>query len=193
MIQSTDVVVSEQRLLLVHSVRRTNTLLPPYLVRLEIRFPPGSHVRTARLPRCDIARLQAQGTGACPRRARVGSASVVGRSVFDSLIGSKVTMFHGERVGGRRTVLMYVDPQKGPTFVGIGKLYGSRRSGVRLDLAFPSIKILAGTGPDAVMSDLALRFESGFLSAPCPAIYRVTSHFFYGEPSLTSSDRASCR
>ena len=192
-IQTTDVVADEERLLIVHTVRRTNTLLPPYLVRLEIRFPSGTDIRTAGFPRCDLAELVAKGVGACPRRARVGSASVVGRSVFDSSIGSKVTMFRGERIGGRRTVLMYVDPEEGPAFVAIGKLSGSRRKGALLDLAFPTIKILAGPGPDAVMSDVALRFDPAFLSAPCPARYRVTSHFFYGEPSLTSSDRARCR
>jgi hypothetical protein len=185
--------VSKQRVLLVHSVRRTNTLLPPYLVRLEVRFPPGSQAHTSRFARCDLAALQAKGVTACPRSARVGSATAIGRSFLDSNIGSKVTMFSGERIRSRPTILMYVAPEKGPTFVAIGSLSGSRRSGVRLDLAFPTIKILAGTGPDAVISDFALRFDTGFISAPCPARYRVTSHFFDAEPSLTSSDRARCR
>jgi hypothetical protein len=191
-IQSTDVLASERNLLLIHSVRRTDTLLPPYVVRLAIQFPRGTHVRSGRFPRCDLATLQAKGVGACPRRARIGSASMVGRSFLDSNIGSKVTMFNGERIGSRRTILMFVDPEVGPSFVAIGKLYGRQGAGVRLDLEFPTIKILAGTGPDAIMSDFALRFDSAFLSAPCPARYRVTSHFFYGE-SLTSSDRARCR
>jgi hypothetical protein len=191
-IQATDASVSERTVLLVHSVRRTNTLLPPYLVRLEISVPSRTRIHTSGLPRCGLAGLQARGVAACPRRARIGSASMVGRSFLDSNIGSKVTMFNGERIGSRRTILMFVDPEVGPSFVAIGKLYGRQGAGVRLDLEFPTIKILAGTGPDAIMSDFALRFDSAFLSAPCPARYRVTSHFFYGE-SLTSSDRARCR
>lgn len=192
-IQATDVVASEQRLLLVHSVRRTNTLLPPYLVRLELRFPPGTQVHTGGLPRCDLAALQAKGTSACPGKTRVGSASITGRTSLDpGGVGAKAAMFNGERIGSRRTMLMFVDPELGPSFVAIGKLYRSRRAGVRMELDFPTIKTLLGL-PDEALSDFALRFDTDFVRAPCPGRYRVTSHFLDGEPSLTSSDRARCR
>jgi len=175
-------------------VRQTDTLIPPFVNQLDLRFPPGTQVRSGRLARCDLAELQAKGGKACPADARVGSGSITGRTVLHPRgISSKVSIFNGERIRSRRTVLMFVDPKLGSSLVLVGKLYGGRKGGVRIELLVPSIKILIGIPQEAALSDFALRFDRrDFLRAPCRARYRVTSHFGTGAV-LTSSDRAVCR
>jgi hypothetical protein len=191
-VQATDVVAGERTIRIVHSVRRTNTLLPPYLIRFELQFPPGTRARTAGFERCDLSELHAKGVKACPPGARVGTGTATGRTIFDpGGIGGTVRLFNGKRVASRPAVLMYIRPQKGPTFVLVGKI-GGGKTGLRLDFNIPPIKtLLAGREPDSVISDLVLKFDSGFVTAPCPGTYRVKSYFM-DEPVFTTSDRARC-
>ena len=192
LVQATDVVAGKRAIHLVHSVRRTDTLLPPPVARLELRFPPRTRLHAAGSPRCRLGRLQARGPGACPARSRVGSGSIVGRDLLHpGGVGSTVRIFNGEVLGARRTVLMSVRPELGPSFVVVGRLSGGRRAGPRVDLGFVIARVpMLG---DPSLSDFSLRFDKRFVTAPCPARYRVTSHFRFSDAgSLTSSDRARC-
>jgi hypothetical protein len=190
LIQVTDVVATPDTIHVVHSVRRTNTLLPPALPRLELQFPPGARVHRAGVPRCGLAELQAKGPTACPRGGRVGSGSIVGRTdLYPEGVDSRVTIFNGEVLNSRRTLLMFVRPKLGPSFVAVARLLGGREVGIRIDLVFPPFKHFESE-PDVSLSDFFFRFERAFVRASCPATYRVTSHFFDG--ALTSSDRARC-
>jgi hypothetical protein len=194
LIQVTDVVAQQRGVHIIHSVRQTDTLLPPNVTRLELGFPSGTRIHPARFPRCGMARLQAKGPAGCPSRARIGSGSIVGRTgLHPGGVGARVAIVKGEAIDSRPTVLLYIRPQLGPSFVSFGFLPRGQGSSTRIDLRFPPpIRTLAGGYPDPSLSDFSLRFNRDFLSAPCRSIYRVTSHFSPPAGTLTSSDRARC-
>jgi len=69
------------------------------------------------------------------------------KPVVTDPVNGKLTLFNGEKVGGKDTVLVYVFPDLGPTFVSVGKI--SKPGGrYTLDFNIPPIKTLP-SAPDA--------------------------------------------
>ena len=47
-------------------------------------------------------------------------------------MNAKLTIFNGAKVGGKDTILVYVFPDLGPTFVSVGKISKKKSGWVRL-------------------------------------------------------------
>jgi hypothetical protein len=129
---------------------------PPIMTRIVMKLPSGKY-NARRFPRCKLARLRAKGPRGCPRRSKIGSGSGVGmaRPVVTDPVNGKLTIFNGERRGGRDSILVYVFPDLGPTFVSVGKVKKTRR-GYTLDFSIPPIKTLPGA-PDASVVSVKTR------------------------------------
>jgi hypothetical protein len=69
------------------------------------------------------------------------------RPVVTDPVNGKLTIFNGDRKGGRDTVLVFVLPDLGPTFVSVGKVT-KKRGKYTLDFTIPPIKTLP-SAPDA--------------------------------------------
>jgi hypothetical protein len=121
---------------------------PPIMTRIVMKLPSGKY-DARRFPRCKLANLQAKGPRGCPRRSKIGTGTGVGmaRPVVTDPVNGKLTIFNGARSGGRDTILVYVFPDLGPTFVSVGKVKKTRR-GYTLDFSIPPIKTLP-SAPDA--------------------------------------------
>ena len=65
-------------------------------------------------------------------------------------MNAKLTIFNGAKIGGKDTILVYVFPDLGPTFVSVGKISKKRSGGFdyNLDFNIPPIKTLP-SAPDA--------------------------------------------
>ena len=122
---------------------------PPIMNRIVIKFDKGGKFDAKRFPRCKLAKLQARGPNGCPSGSKIGTGNGVGmaKPVVTDPVNGKLTLFNGEKVGGKDTVLVYVFPDLGPTFVSVGKI---AKSGGRytLDFNIPPIKTLP-SAPDA--------------------------------------------
>src|SRR5215212_3547773 len=122
---------------------------PPIMNRIVIKFDKGGKFNSSKFKRCNLASLQAKGPKGCPSGSKIGTGNGIGmaKPVVTDPVNGKLTLFNGARVGGRDTVLVYVFPDLGPTFVSVGKL---SKSGGRytLDFNIPPIKTLP-SAPDA--------------------------------------------
>jgi hypothetical protein len=69
----------------------------------------------ARFPKCDPAKLQAQGPKGCPKGSKVGTGSVKADAspIVATPVAGAVTAFNGKRSGGKRTFLIYTVPEIG--------------------------------------------------------------------------------
>jgi hypothetical protein len=116
--------------------------------RIVIKLPGGKY-NGNKFPRCRLASLQAKGPKGCPRRSRIGTGTGVGMAlpVVTDPVSGKLTIFNGARQGGKDTVLVFVLPDLGPTFVSVGKVIKKRRK-YTLDFTIPPIKTLP-SAPDA--------------------------------------------
>ncbi len=122
---------------------------PPIMNRIVIKFDKGGKFDARRFKRCTLAKLQARGPNGCPSGSKIGTGAGVGmaKPVVTDPVNGKLTLFNGAKVGGKDTVLVYVFPDLGPTFVSVGKL--SKPSGrYTLDFNIPPIKTLP-SAPDA--------------------------------------------
>jgi hypothetical protein len=121
---------------------------PPIMTRIVIKLPGGTY-NGKRFPRCKLTTLRAKGPKGCPKRSRIGTGSGVGmaRPVVTDPVKGKLTIFNGDQKGGRDTVLVFVLPDLGPTFVSVGKVIKKRRK-YTLDFTIPPIKTLP-SAPDA--------------------------------------------
>ena len=122
---------------------------PPIMNRIVIKLNKGGKFNASKFPRCKLTTLQAKGPSACPKGSKIGTGSGVGmaRPVVTDPVNGKLTLFNGGRQGGKDTVLVFVLPDLGPTFVSVGKI---SKSGGRytLDFTIPPIKTLP-SAPDA--------------------------------------------
>jgi hypothetical protein len=128
-------------------------LQPPIMNRIVIRLPGGKY-NASKFPRCRLAVLQSRGPTGCPSRSRIGTGTGVGlaRPVVEDPVNGRLTIFNGDKQGGRDTVLVFVFPDLGPTFVSVGKVI---RSGgkITLDFNIPPIKTLPNA-PDASVTSV---------------------------------------
>jgi hypothetical protein len=122
---------------------------PPIMNRIVIKFDKGGKFDSKRFKRCKLAALQARGPNGCPSGSKIGTGTGVGmaKPVVTDPVNGKLTLFNGAQVGGKDTVLVYVFPDLGPTFVSVGKI--SKPGGrYTLDFNIPPIKTLP-SAPDA--------------------------------------------
>lgn len=128
-------------------------LQPPIMNRIVIKLPGGKY-NASKFPRCKLAVLQAKGPTACPSKSKIGTGTGIGlaRPVVEDPVNGKLTLFNGAKQGGRDTVLVYVFPDLGPTFVSVGKVIKSGGK-YTLDFNVPPIKTLP-SAPDASVTSV---------------------------------------
>ena len=201
LVQSFDVFRQRHRVDFGFSVRRTDAGLPAPLNRLVVGFPPGTRFDPWRFPECRLGRLLTRGASGCPRASRVGSGTSIGSdpSLFPQTVDAQVKVFNGERRSSglsraRRQLLIFIAPAKGPSFVLPGRWKGSRRKGLRLELAVPPTAI--EFPPPSSLTGLSFHIGkrdrgASFLRAPCPSTWNATGN--YGDGSVvTTPDRIGC-
>lgn len=122
---------------------------PPIMNRIVIKLDGRARYNASRFKRCKLSSLQSRGPRGCPSGSKIGTGTGVGmaKPVVTDPVNGKLTLFNGQRTGGRDTVYVYVFPDLGPTFVSVGKV---SRSGGKyvLDFSVPPIKTLP-SAPDA--------------------------------------------
>lgn len=128
-------------------------LQPPIMNRIVIKLP-GGKFNASKFTRCNLASLQAKGPKGCSSRSKIGTGTGIGlaRPVVEDPVNGKLTLFNGNKVGGRDTVLVYVFPDLGPTFVSVGKVIKSGGK-YTLDFNIPPIKTLPNA-PDASVTSV---------------------------------------
>jgi hypothetical protein len=128
-------------------------LQPPIMNRIVMKLAGGKY-NASKFPRCKLASLQARGTRGCPSGSKIGTGKGIGlaRPVVEDPVNGRLTIFNGSKQGGRDTVLVYVFPALGPTFVSVGKVIkkGGRYT---LDFNIPPIKTLP-SAPDASVTSV---------------------------------------
>jgi hypothetical protein len=128
-------------------------LQPPIMNRIVMKLAGGKY-NASKFPRCKLASLQAKGPKGCPSGSKIGTGTGIGlaRPVVEDPVNGKLTIFNGAKVGGRDTVLVYVFPDLGPTFVSVGKVIKTG-SKYKLDFNIPPIKTLPNA-PDASVTSV---------------------------------------
>jgi hypothetical protein len=125
---------------------------PPVMNRIVIKLNEGGKYNSSKFPRCKLAALQARGPNGCPSKSKIGSGTGQGyaKPVVTDPVTAKLTIFNGAKIGGKDTILVYVFPDLGPTFVSVGKVSKKRSGGFdyNLDFNIPPIKTLP-SAPDA--------------------------------------------
>jgi len=114
---------------------------PPVNNRVQIAFPSGGKWNGKKFPKCTASKLLASGPKGCPGKSKLGTGTGVGyaKPVVTDPVNAKLTIFNGGS-----TILVYVFPDLGPTFVVTCKITG----GYNLDCVIPPIKTLP-SAPDA--------------------------------------------
>jgi hypothetical protein len=127
---------------------------PPIMTRLVIKLQRGGKFNARQFKRCKLATLRARGPKGCSRRSRIGTGNGIGmaRPVVEDPVNGKLTLFNGDRQGGRDTVLVHVFPDLGPTFVTVCKVHRART----IDCTIPPIKTLP-SAPDASVVSIKTR------------------------------------
>jgi hypothetical protein len=126
---------------------------PPQQTQL-IRLNKGGAFGGKYFPRCKLAKLQSQGPAGCPSKSKIGTGSGVGsaRPVVTDPVNGKLTLFNGERKGGKDTIYVFVLPDLGPTFVVVGTITKKNQGKYGWELRFniPPIKTI-NRAPDAAI------------------------------------------
>jgi hypothetical protein len=114
---------------------------PPVNNRIQISFPSGGKWNGSKFPKCTANALLAKGPKGCPSKSKLGTGTGIGyaKPVVTDPVNAQLTLFNGGS-----SVLVYVFPDLGPTFVVTCKIVG----GYNLDCTIPPIKTLP-SAPDA--------------------------------------------
>jgi hypothetical protein len=127
---------------------------PPQKTQI-IRLNKGGKFNGRYFRRCRLARLQARGPSACPSGSKIGTGTGTGsaKPIVDS-VSAKLTLFNGQRKGGKDTVYVFVLPDIGPTFVVVGTIKRIRkgRYGHELRFNIDPIKTLPNAPDAAIIS-----------------------------------------
>ncbi len=184
LVQSTTAEREDGFVELYQSVRSADGSVTPAQNRMVMRVPQGSRVRFSRFEQCILAKLQARGPNGCPRRSKVGHGRVSGSYLADQVRGT-FRFYNGTRLGNRRTLLVYTEPERGPTLVYVARWFGRK---LDLQLAFLTIY----QQPVAALSNFEFAFRSRFLDSPCGGTWTVTSFFITGA-AVASTGATACR
>jgi len=114
---------------------------PPIMNRIQIKFAKGGKYNGRKFPKCKLSALESKGPRGCSSKSKIGTGRGVGyaKPVVTDPVNAKLTLFNGGN-----SVLVYVFPDLGPTFVTVCKVSG----GYNLDCSIPAIKTLP-SAPDA--------------------------------------------
>ena len=167
---------------------------PPIMNRVVIKFQKGGKYNNSKFPRCNLASLQAKGPNACAKGSKIGTGTGVGRAlpVVEDPVNGKLTLFNGSKVGGKNTVLVYVFPDLGPTFVTPCKITVKAQGNFdyTLDCSIPPIKTLP-SAPDASIISVKTKTEKKtvkkgkkkypLIVAPkkCSGSWKAEAQFFF--------------
>jgi hypothetical protein len=120
---------------------------PPIMSRIVIKLNAGGKYNGSKFPKCSLSALQAKGPKGCSSKSKIGTGTGVGyaKPVVTDPVAAKLTLFNGGS-----TVLVYVFPDLGPTFVTVGKVIHKKDGpfDYTLDFSIPAIKTLP-SAPDA--------------------------------------------
>jgi hypothetical protein len=114
---------------------------PPINNRVQISFQKGGKWNGPKFPKCSASALNSKGPKGCPSKSKLGTGQGVGyaKPVVTDPVQATLTLFNGGN-----SILVYVFPDLGPTFVTVCKISG----GYNLDCSIPPIKTLP-SAPDA--------------------------------------------
>jgi hypothetical protein len=182
---------------------------PPIMNRIVIRLNEGGKYNSSKFPRCQLAKLQARGPNGCPSKSKIGSGTGVGyaKPVVTDPVNAKLTIFNGAKIGGKDTILVYVFPDLGPTFVSVGKISKKRAGGFdyNLDFNIPPIKTLP-SAPDAATALVDTKTPKKIIKkgkrkfalivAPkkCKGTWKAEGQFFFADgSSVTTPVTQKCK
>ena len=182
---------------------------PPIMNRVLIRLNEGGKYNSSKFPRCTLAKLQARGPNGCPSGSKIGSGRGVGyaKPVVTDPVNAKLTIFNGAKVGGKDTILVYVFPDLGPTFVSVGKVSKKKAGGFdyNLDFNIPPIKTLP-SAPDASTALVETKTprktikkgkrKFSLIVAPkkCNKTWKAEGQFFFADgTSVTTPFSKACK
>jgi hypothetical protein len=122
-----------------------------------IRLSKGFQFNGKYFQRCKLAGLLSKGVAACPKGSKIGTGSGVGsaKPVVEDPIDSQLTLFNGERKGGKDHIYVFVLPNLGPTFIvdiSVSKI-SKGPYGLELKFKLPPIKTLP-SAPDAAIVEI---------------------------------------
>jgi hypothetical protein len=119
---------------------------PPINNRVQISFQKGGKWNGPKFPKCSASALNSKGPKGCPSKSKLGTGTGIGyaKPVVTDPVQGKLTIFNGGS-----SILVYVFPDLGPTFVVTCKISG----GYNLDCAIPPIKTLP-SAPDAAVGSV---------------------------------------
>ena len=128
---------------------------PPPQNRQVIRLQKGGKFGGKYFARCKLAALQAKGPSACPSKSKIGTGVGTGsaKPILDS-VSAKLTLFNGEKKGGKDTVYVFTLPDVGPTFVVVGTISKINKGnfGYELNFSIDPIKTLPNAPDAAIIS-----------------------------------------
>ena len=182
---------------------------PPIMNRIVIRLNEGGKYNSSKFPRCSLPKLQARGPNGCPSGSKIGSGRGVGyaKPVVTDPVNAKLTIFNGAKVGGKDTILVYVFPDLGPTFVSVGKISKKKAGGFdyNLDFNIPPIKTLP-SAPDAATALVDTKTprktikkgkrKFSLIVAPkkCSGTWKAEGQFFFADgSSVTTPVTQKCK
>jgi hypothetical protein len=119
---------------------------PPINNRVQISFQKGGKWNGPKFPKCSASALNSKGPKGCPSKSKLGTGTGIGyaKPVVTDPVQGKLTIFNGGS-----SILVYVFPDLGPTFVVTCKISG----GYNLDCGIPPIKTLP-SAPDAAVGSV---------------------------------------
>src|SRR4029453_14785489 len=127
---------------------------PPIMNRIVIKLDGKAKFNPSKFKRCKLSALQGKGPKGCPSASKIGTGTGVGmaKPVVTDPVNAKLTLFNGQRPGGKAPIIVYLFPDLGPAFVTGGKVSKSGGKYV-LDFSVPAIKTLP-SAPDASVASV---------------------------------------
>ncbi|HLM86653.1 MAG TPA: hypothetical protein VK272_10750 [Solirubrobacteraceae bacterium] len=132
------------------AVFSSNGTVPTPISHVLAYGPAGLRVDVAGTGVCDKAKLEAQGTGACPADSRIGFGGGVGLvEIGGEVVKEPFTLdfFLGPRESGHLTILVYAQahsPVQVELVVVVKEVHGSKPYGFGVEFEIPPIATLPG-------------------------------------------------
>jgi hypothetical protein len=127
---------------------------PPQSTQI-LRVQKGVKFGGKYFARCKLANLQANGPAGCPSKSKIGTGVGTGsaKPILDQ-VSAKLTLFNGEKKGGKDTVYVFTLPDVGPTFVVVGTISKISKGQLGWELRFKidPIKTLPNAPDAAIIS-----------------------------------------
>ena len=192
LVQTVDVTQSED-VVLSQKIRAADGSVPPVANLLTVKLPRGAEPDFGRFSKCHLGRLVARGPRGCPRGSKVGRGSAAGSYAQQPMpsepVRARLWLYNGHRFLGRRTLLAYARPDRGRTWIGVGR-WSRRSARTELDFqAFP--RGVIPEGPQTYLDTLRLSISRTFLDVECGSSWSIASLLATGA-KVSTSDRTAC-